>query len=593
MSKKAKTSKRKKLSPEELALRKEQRDQKKEIRDIMRRIGFIRLAGIDGKEFAYKDRTSEIDDIFVCENVIILTEYTVGDPHILKKSIIYNLINENVGDFVKYLIDNSVFDTFSDEFKNRISNKYTINQLKLRILYCSKKSISKEHKDVVKGVIYFDYHIVKYFKSLTNVIKLSAKHEFLDFLEINECEFGDNILCSSTGTTDCFSGHILPEEKSSFKEGYKIISFYMDAESLLKRSYVLRQEGWRKKENVGYYQRMLDSKKITSMRKYLSDEKRVFINNIITTISESDIKLYADQDKRHEISIGEDGNFVDGSSHTKITPAFIDIQNRCNIIGIIDGQHRTYAYHEGDDSYEQYISHLRKIQNLLITGIIFPKSENKENRLKFEANLFLEINANQKKVGQPIQQEIQMQTKPFSSIAIGKCILKILNEHGPLVNFIEMYTYEKGKIKTASIVSFGLKPLIKIDDSKADSLYRIWENENKVNLMDINCQDYTLLDNYKRFCANKISEVLSAFKTCLDSTSWQPYNAKTSTGFLTVTFINGVLNLIRLLIENDKLTDFETYKKHLASIKDFNIKQYKSSQYRKLGEDMYNEFFNK
>ena len=365
----------------------------------------------------------------------------------------------------------------------------------------------------------------------------------------------------------------------------------MDAESLLKRSYVLRQEGWRKKENVGYYQRMLDSKKITSMRKYLSDEKRVFINNIITTISESDIKLYADQDKRHEISIGEDGNFVDGSSHTKITPAFIDIQNRCNIIGIIDGQHRTYAYHEGDDSYEQYISHLRKIQNLLITGIIFPKSENKENRLKFEANLFLEINANQKKVGQPIQQEIQMQTKPFSSIAIGKCILKILNEHGPLVNLIEMYTYEKGKIKTASIVSFGLKPLIKIDDSKADSLYRIWDNENKVNLMDINCQDYTLLDNYKRFCANKISEVLSAFKTCLDSTTWQPYNAKTSTGILTVTFINGVLNLIRLLIENDKLTDFDTYKKHLASIKDFNIKQYKSSQYRKLGEDMYNEFF--
>ena len=422
MNKTAKKSKRKKLSPEELAFRKEQRDQKKEIRDIMKRVGFTRLAGIDGVEFIYKDRKSELDDIFVCENVIILTEYTVGDPHILKKSIIYNLINENAGDFIKYLIDNSIFASFRNEFENRIIKKYSINQLKLRILYCSKKSISKEHKDVVKGVIYFDYHIVKYFKSLSNVIKLSTKYEFLDFLEINECEFGDNILCSSTGTTDCFSGHILPEEKSSFKEGYKIISFYIDAASLLKRSYVLRQEGWRKKENVGYYQRMLDSKKISSMRKYLADEKRVFINNIITTISESDIKLYADQDKRHEISIGEDGNFVDGSSHTNITPAFIDIQNRCNIIGIIDGQHRTYAYHEGDDSYEKYISHLRKIQNLLVTGIIFPKSESKENRLKFEANLFLEINANQKKVGQPIQQEIQMQTMPFSNVAISKGI---------------------------------------------------------------------------------------------------------------------------------------------------------------------------
>ena len=591
MNKKNSKHKKKKLSPEELAFRKEQREQKKEIRDIMKRVGFTRLSGVDGKEFVYKDRTSEIDDIFVCENVIILTEYTVGEPHILKKSIIYDLINENVGGFIKFIIDNSIFESFSNEYKNRISNKYTINQLKVRILYCSKKTISKEHKDVVKGVIYFDYHIVKYFKSLSNVIKLSAKHEFLEFLELNESEFGDNILCSATGTTNCFSGHILPEEKSSFKEGYKIISFYIDAESLLKRSYVLRQEGWRKKENVGYYQRMLDSKKITSMRKYLSDEKRVFINNIITTISENDIKLYSDQDKRHEITIGENGNFVDGSNHTNITPAFIDIQNKCNIIGIIDGQHRTYAYHEGDDSYEQYISHLRKIQNLLVTSIIFPKIESKENRLKFEANLFLEINANQKKVGQLIQQEIQMQTMPFSSIAIGKCILNILNEHGPLVNLIEMYSYEKGKIKTASIVSFGLKPLIKIDESKTDSFYRIWDNENKRNLLVPESQDYTLLDAYKKFCANKISELLSAFKSCLDSTMWQPYNSKNSTGVLTVTFINGVLNLIRLLIENDKLANFDTYRKQLASIKSFDFKRYKSSQYRRMGEKLYNDYF--
>ena len=101
--------KKKKLSPEELAFLKEQRDQKKEIRDIMRRVGFTRLTGIDGKEFVYKDRTSEIDDIFVCENVIILTEYTIGEPHLLKKSIFYNLINENVGGFIKHIIENNVF----------------------------------------------------------------------------------------------------------------------------------------------------------------------------------------------------------------------------------------------------------------------------------------------------------------------------------------------------------------------------------------------------------------------------------------------------------------------------------------------------
>ena len=591
MNKRTNPRKKKKLSPEELAFRKEQRDQKKEIREIMKRIGFIRLSDIDGKEFVYKDRKSEIDDIFVCENIIILTEYTIGEPHLLKKSLIYNLINEDAGEFVRFLIQNSIYDSFNKEYQDQISTKYTINQLKIKILYCSKKTIAKEHKDVVKGVSYFDYHIVKYFKSLTTVIKLSARYEFLEFLGINDSEFGENILRSTTGTTNCFSGHILPEEKSSFREGYKIISFYIDAESLLKRAYVLRQEGWRQKENVGYYQRMLDSKKITSMRKYLSQERRVFINNIIATISESDIKLYADQNKRHEISIDEYGKFVNGNNHTNITPAFIDIQNKCNIIGIVDGQHRTYAYHEGDDTYETNISHLRKIQNLLVTGIIFPKSEKKENRLKFEANLFLEINANQKKVGQLIQQEIQMQTMPFSSIAIGKCILNILNEHGPIANLIEAYSYEKGKIKTASIVSFGLKPLIKIDESKTDTFYRIWDNENKEKLLESECQDYSLLDEYKKFCAFKISEVLSAFKASLDSSMWQPYNAKTSSGVLTVTFINGVLNLIRLLIENNKLGNIDTYRKQLTEINNFDIKKYKSSQYRRMGMDLYTKFF--
>ena len=72
---------------------------------------------------------------------------------------------------------------------------------------------------------------------------------------------------------------------------------------------------------------------------------------------------------------------------------------------------------------------------------------------------------------------------------------------------------------------------------------------------------------------------------------WQPYNAKTSTGILTVTFINGVLNLIRLLIENDKLTNIESYRNHIAAVKEFNFKNYKSSQYRRLGEDLYKKYF--
>ena len=591
MNNKPSKKKRKVLSQEERLRRKEQRDQKKEIRDIMSRIGFTRLNGIDGKEFVYDGRTSELDDIFICENIILLTEYTIGEPHILKKKIIYDKINNNTSAFIKYLIDNQTFASFNNIYDSSICNKYTINQLRVKILYCSKKSISQEHKDSVSNVIYFDYHIVKYFKSLTSVIKLSTRYEFMDFLGIKENEWGENILDSSVVATNCFSGHILPEEKSSFKEGYKIISFYIDAASLLKRAYVLRQEGWRKKENVGYYQRMLDSKKIVGMRRYLSTEGRVFINNIITTISENDIKMYNDENRKEEIVIDENGNFVGDNKRTNVTPAYVEILNKCNIIGIIDGQHRTFAYHEGDDTYENSIKRLRKIQNLLVTGIIFPKTETQENRLKFEAGLFLEINSNQKKVGQLIQQEIQMQIMPFSNIAVGKRILNMLNDHGPLANMIELYSYEKGKIKTASIVSFGLKPLIKFDQSKSDSFYSIWDNEDKIDLLEKNCQNYTLLDDYIKFCVKGINEILSAFKSCIKNQEWKPYCAKTSSGVLTVTFINGVLNLVRLLIENNKIDGIDNYRKKLESIDEFNIKQYKSSQYRRMGEDIYNRYF--
>lgn len=591
LSKKSSKRKRKVLPPEEKLRRKEQRDQMKEIREIMSRIGFTRLSGIDGKEFVYDGRTSELDDIFICENIILLTEYTIGDPHILTKKIIYDKINNNTHTFIKYLLDNKIFDSFNDIYDNSISDKYTINQLRVKILYCSKKSISQEHKDNVLNVIYFDHHIVKYFKSLTGVIKLSSRYEFMDFLGIKENEWGENILDSSIIATSCFSGHILPEEKSSFKEGYKIISFYIDAASLLKRAYVLRQEGWRKKENVGYYQRMLDSKKIVGMRRYLSTEGRVFINNIITTISENDIKMYNDENRQEEIVIDENGDFVGDNKRTNVTPAYVEILNKCNIIGIIDGQHRTFAYHEGDDTYESSIKKLRKIQNLLVTGIIFPKTESQENRLKFEAGLFLEINSNQKKVGQLIQQEIQMQIMPFSNIAVGKRILNMLNDHGSLANMIELYSYEKGKIKTASIVSFGLKPLIKFDQNKNDSFYSIWDNENKTYLLDKNCQNYTLLDDYMKFCVKGINEVMSAFKSCIKKQEWKPYCAKTSSGVLTVTFINGVLNLTRLLIENNLMHGLDFYREKLKTIDEFNIKQYKSSQYRRMGEDIYNKYF--
>lgn len=591
-TKRRKKRTRKKLSPEEKARRLEQSNQKKEIRTIMKNMGFIRLPYIDGKEFKYDNRTSEMDDIFISENVILITEYTIGDPgtHLLKKKIFYDKINEDKRAFIDFVLGTEKLKSFKEYYENNIEGTYTKNQLRIQILYCSKKSISSEHKDQLNKIIFFDYHIVQYFKSLTRAIKKSSKYEFMEFIKIPYEEFGNNINNSSSRNSQTFKGNILPEEKSKFDEGYKIVSFYIDAESLLRRSFVLRQNGWKDIENVGLYQRMLESSKVSSMRKYLYDRNRVFINNIIATISTDKIKLY-DKDGNN-LKLGNNGQFIDNNS-TEVSPTQIEIDDTCNIIGLIDGQHRTYAYHEGDDQYEKKIAKLRKEQNLLVTGILFPEKETKEKRLKFEANLFFEINSNQKNVPSRIKQEIELMISPFSPIAIGMRILTGLNKSGPLDSTIEQYWYEKGKLKTASIVSYGLRPLVKIEDVKSnDSLYVIWSHSDKQKLKSKDISDTTLLNEYINFSVEKIRDLLIAFKTKLSPEQWHTYSPSNSKGLLTVSFINGLLNVLRLLIENKKIENIESYKNQLSGIDKFDFKKFKSSQYRKMGEAIYSEYFN-
>lgn len=589
-SKKKKSTK-KKLSPQDKAQRLEQNNQKNEIRTIMKNMGFVRLPYIDGKEFKYDNRTSEMDDIFINENIILITEYTIGDPgtHLLKKKIFYDKINEDKRAFIDFVLVTEKLKSFKEYYDEKIVNKYSKNQLRVQILYCSKKSVSSEHKDQLNNIIFFDYHIVQYFKSLTKSIKISSKYEFMEFIKIPFEQFGSNINDSSSRTPQTFKGNILPEEKSKFNEGYKIVSFYIDAESLLRRSFVLRQNGWKDIENIGLYQRMLESSKVTSMRKYLYERNRVFINNIIATISTDKIKLY-DKDNNN-LKLGDNGQFLNNTS-SEVTPTKIEIDDSCNIIGLIDGQHRTYAYHEGDDQYEKKISQLRKEQNLLVTGILFPEKESKEKRLKFEANLFLEINSNQKNVSSRIQQEIELMISPFSPIAVGMKILAGLNKSGPLGNTVEQYWYEKGKLKTASIVSYGLKPLVKIEDIKSkDSLYAIWNHSEKQKLKLKDISDIDLLNDYIIFSVEKIRDLLIAFKSNLNAEQWQTYSPGTSKGLLTVTFINGFLNVLRLLIENNKVSTTEDYRIRLSNIKEFDFKKYKSSQYRKMGQEIYRQYF--
>lgn len=591
MTKKKTPKKRKRviLTEEEL----QRRGHIKDIRTTMENIGFHRISGIDGNNFVYKSRESELDDIFVFENLIILTEYTSGQDvstHLFKKKAFYDLVNNSHRDFIEFAIEEPKLKAFGEYFKDELKNRYQIGQIRIRIIYCSIKNIDTQLKEVLKdnkSVYFYDYNIVLYFKLLSATIKRSARYELFHFLKVKASEIGNSV--SDLPGSDKYKGNILPVEKSSFKDGHNIISFYIDAASLIRRAYVLRQESWREDDAGGFYQRMVIGKKISNMRKYLANEKRVFINNIIATLSVDSAQLL-DRDGK-VVKVSDRGFFEGNESHDQIMPAQVQIEDRPNIIGIIDGQHRVYAYHEGTDVYEERIAELRVQQHLLVTAVLFPQTVSVGARRKFEATLFREINNNQTNISSQLKQDIDVMISPFSSTSICKSIISKLNESGPLSDLISVHSYDKGKLKTASIVSYGLIPLVKYDDSsKSDSLYRLWPNPDK-NKLNKDCEEFELKKLYVDFCAEKIRDILIALKRIVPKESWQVYDPKQKQGCLSVTFINGFLNVIRCQIKDTgTLLSSEEYYQKLKDIKIDKLKDYKSSQYNKMGNTIYAEY---
>ena len=161
---------------------------------------------------------------------------------------------------------------------------------------------------------------------------------------------------------------------------------------------------------------------------------------------------------------------------------------------------------------------------------------------------------------------------PFSAISIGKRILLKLNENGPFEKLIEQYSFEKRKLKTSSIVDYGLKPLIKLDKTAKDSLFFVWENTDKNKLMIKDTDEYELLEEYVKFSTDKIRNLFISIKSNLNSDQWNFYSYSTQNGVLNVTFFNGIINLLRLLTENNMLSDFTGYNKILKDKEFHNFK---------------------
>lgn len=561
------TARKKSLTPEQ----KKQRQEKARARAFLRahrtlfdRAGFARLVPVDGIHFQYEGQKCELDDIFVFENVVVLAEYTESKgtnlgKHAKGKDAVHNKIAQ---DPVKFL---NFFRSFSSGLDNWFRNcGYTDNQLIVRLIYTSRSALEDHHKALFNDNIFMSDAERGYFTSLTRSIRRSARHELLEYLRVDPNEVGEAGVANASVSSDDYSALLLPKEQSHFPKGFKIVSFYVDPDALLRRVYVLRRNGWR--DSLGLYQRLIIPSKIKAIRGHLKEKQRVFANNIVVTLPH-DTKIE---------SLNGDTLLKDA---VRPTPINLRLKRSANSVGIIDGQHRVFSYYE-DDEPDSQIDKYRLQQNLLATGIIYPANYTQKQREKFEAGLFLEINSTQNKAGSDIIQAIWVLLDPFRPVAVSRVVLNGLAETAPLSGYLARSGLDAGRIRTASVVSYGLMPLTK--RSGSDSIFAIWRDSSAKARFEKNGATDEDLEKYIAFCVSIVASFLSECRKHIGADNWKLVR---DGGILSVTTVNGLIILLRKLIEDGLIKESGKFP-DLSGIDEVDFNSFKSSQYADLAATM-------
>jgi DGQHR domain-containing protein len=550
---------------------KEKRRFARSVRTIFDRAGFKRVPAVADVEISFDGRTGDFDDLFVFENVFVFTEYTVGNEkgvkeHIKGKVHLFNKVLGKPTEFAEYIADKF------PEAKKAFGG-YHLSQAVVKVLYCSKTEVSDEHKGLTPDTYFWHTPTLRYFSNLSSTIKKSSRFEIFDFFKITNSEIGSNGALTPGSTSIKFPGSILPEAHSHFPAGYKVVSFYVSPGAILSRAYVLRKDGWR--DSDGLYQRMIRRGKIESIRRHLRKNERVFVNNIIVTLAD-DTKLLNDA-----------GNEVDPKSISKITPISVQLSETGNSVGIVDGQHRVFSYYESAED-DPKIATYRGQQNLLATGILYPGSVSREERERFEANLFLEINSKQNSAGSSLTQAIAVIVEPFSTDSVAKRTIQRLALKGPLSGILERHYFDTGVLRTTTIVSYGLRRLVRIDGD--ESIFALWSTTaDRAELKKL--KDATLLGSYIDFCVFEITKFLEAAKRQFTKEQWRPANKANPSGILNVTVVNGLLICFRLAAKKGGLHGQAYYESKLNGLSAFKFSKYGSSHYNSLGEALFKQFF--
>ncbi|MCP2049316.1 UNVERIFIED_ORG: DGQHR domain-containing protein [Paenarthrobacter nicotinovorans] len=567
-------TKRKTLSDAERKQRREQSAFARRIRTTFTNAGFISLP-TSGKEKKFGNKTGELDHVFVYENIVLVCEDTIEKSprrHLKNKKLLFDEIASNKEDFITWL---------HTEFKDKFADlaKYSESRYKVFFLYFSKNDfiLSEDDVKLFAPVRIVDYASLGYFHKMAQNIKFSSRTDILRYLGLAKRDIGSPSSAADNKTVPATI--IYPSDNTGFKQGVRVVSFMMSAETLLNNCYVLRKDNWEDSREL--YQRLIEKDRIQSIRRYLATRQSTFINNIIVSLPEG--VEFRDAQNRP----------VDTKAIDSFTPHKMLLPDEFNSICVIDGQHRIFAHYEGVDAHEASISKIRDRLHLLVTGLIFPAKMTSLEKRKFESELFLDINSNSRPVPADVLLTIETLKDPFSDLGVARRVLEQINKKAPFESKFQLGSMDAGKIKIASIIKFALRYAVDIiDDPDKPSLFNHWETpaKRKQLLQDRREQrDDTLLEEYIKFAAGTLTLYFNAIQSRFKA-DWENPDSR----ILSTTSINGFIIALRRSLPKHGVLQFSDYRAKFESLQtDFSKDgfPYTSSQYVKYSKVILSDAF--
>ena len=564
----------KKLTPEQLT-RRAQAAFTRRIRDTFTNFGFVYLP-TSGRERVFGNKTGELDQAFLFENLLILCEDTTeASPrsHLMNKKVLFDEIDKNRQDLLAWLraLHPEKFEAFAE---------YDVQRYKIFYLYFSKNDfpVTANDRELFAPVKVARPASLNYLHQISQTIRRSGISEMFRFLGVSSIELG--LASSSQQAKTIPTTIIYPDGNTGLQNGVRIVSFMMSADTLLRNSYVLRKDNW--EDSAALYQRLVDRKRIQKIRSYIASSKSAFINNIIVSLPNG-VEFRNSQGAVVQLK-----DISSWAAHT------MHIPDELNSICIIDGQHRVFAHYHGNDSLEPTIAKLREKFHLLVTGLVFPPEMGSHQRRKIESDVFLDINSTARPVPPDVLLFISTLRDPYSAFGIARQVLQKLNESSVFLNVFQLSSMDEGKLKIASIIKFALGYLVDITDSSdRPSLFATWAtSEKRASLINERVDTGStgqLLDEYIEYCAKTLRAYFSALKS-LHKEEWGGAQSR----ILSTTSINGHLIALRRSLPKYGALDFQKYRMRLTKLNvsyDLAHFPYASSQYAKFSRQILEECF--